>query len=367
MVDKRPRALITGVAGQDGGYLGEHLLAQGYEVFGLALPGEEVTCGLEDGDHVLRGSLTDSASLEAALRQSRPAEVYNLAAATSVAGSFLDPFTSSEVTGIGVLRLLEAVRHVDQSIRILQATSSEIFAGAESSPQDERTPLSPRSPYGVAKAFAHQMVAVYRESHGLFAATAILYNHESPRRGLNFVTRKITDAAARISLGKQEELRLGNLDVSRDWGYAPDYVRAMRLILGQETAGDFVVATGEMHSLRELLEIAFSTAGLDWRRHVVSDPELFRPVEPVRLCGDASKARSRLGWATSRAFSEIIREMVTADLERLQGAASGPPASPEPPGTTPDLLQPGGYDAGASDTVRRDGLPPVPGPPHGKG
>ncbi|MGD0833557.1 MAG: GDP-mannose 4,6-dehydratase [Candidatus Dormibacteria bacterium] len=366
MAETRRRALITGVAGQDGGYLAEHLLDRGYEVFGLALPGEEVAGGLDDGDHVLRGSLTDSASLEAALRRSGPAEVYNLAAATSVAASFLDPFAAAEVTGLGVLRLLEAVRRVDPTIRLLQATSSEIFAGAEVSPQDERTPLSPRSPYGVAKAFAHQMMSVYRESHGLFAATAILYNHESPRRGLNFVTRKVTDAAARISLGLQEELRLGNLEVSRDWGYAPDYVRAMRLILADDVADDFVVATGEMHSLRELLDIAFSAAGLDWRRHVVSDPDLFRPVEPVHLCGDASKARSHLGWAPSRAFDEVIREMVAADLDRLKGAAPPPPARPGPAGPPASLPRPGGYDAGSSATARRAGPPPDPDAPHGK-
>jgi GDPmannose 4,6-dehydratase len=361
------RALITGVAGQDGGYLAEHLLELGYEVYGLALPGEVVKGALEDGDQVLRGDLTDSGSLEAALRRSRPAEVYNLAAATSVAGSFLDPCTCAEVTGVGVLRLLEAVRQADPAIRILQATSSEIFAGAESAPQDERTPLSPRSPYGVAKAFAHQMVSVYRESHGLFAATAILYNHESPRRGLNFVTRKVTDAAARIAMGLQEELRLGNLEVFRDWGYAPDYVRAMRLILGHDVADDFVVATGEMHSLREVLEIAFATAGLDWRRHVVSDPQLFRPVEPVHLCRDASKARSRLGWAPSRAFGEIIRDMVTADLERLGGAAADPAAAPGPAVPPAMAPQPPGYHAGASDTVRRDGAAPPPEAPQGKG
>jgi GDPmannose 4,6-dehydratase len=207
------------------------------------------------------------------------------------------------------------------------------------------------------------MVSVYRESHGLFAATAILYNHESPRRGLNFVTRKVTDAAARISLGLQDELRLGNLDVSRDWGYAPDYVRAMQLILAHDDADDFVVATGEMHSLREVLEIAFSVAGLDWRRHVVSDPELFRPVEPVRLCGDASKARSLLGWAPSLAFAEVIREMVTADLGRLHGAA---PAPADPAGPPASLPQPGGYDAGSWETARRGGQPPEPDPPHGK-
>ena len=331
------RALITGVTGQDGRYLSELLLGLGYAVDGLVRPGETVPADLPAEVRILPGSLSDAGSLEAALAASTPAEVYNLAAATSVADSFEDPVTGAEVTGLGALRLLEAIRRSDPAIRMLQASSAEIFGSAAGSPQDEETPVCPVSPYGVAKAFAHQMVQVYRRSHQIFAATTILYNHESPRRGQGFVSRKVTMAVARIAHGLDTEVRLGNIEVERDWGYAPDYVRAMQLALQQEVAADFVVATGETHSLRELLEIAFSAAGLDWRRHVITDPSLFRPAEPVRLCGDASRARSRLGWAPSRGFAEIVREMVAADLERLrrEGASAttvlGSPDAPHAP------------------------------------
>ena len=333
------RALVTGVTGQDGPYLCELLLAEGYEVHGLVMPGELVPAEVPAALQLHEGLLTDSASLQAAIA-ARPHEIYNLAAATSVAASFDDPVAVADVTGLGVLRLLEAVRGSGAPIRLLQASSSEIFGGAVTSPQDETTPLCPISPYGVAKAFAHQTVQLYRRSHGLFAATVILYNHESPRRGTGFVTRKITTAAARISRGLEGELRLGNLDVVRDWGYAPDYVRAMHLALQQEAADDYVVATGETHTLRELLDIAFSSVGLDWNRHVVTDPGLLRPAEPIRLCGDASRARTRLGWAPTRDFAAIVREMVAADLDRVNQAvsparpASGQPAAPrhDPPG-----------------------------------
>jgi GDPmannose 4,6-dehydratase len=333
------RALVTGVTGQDGPYLCELLLAEGYEVHGLVMPGELVPAEVPAALQLHEGLLTDSASLQAAIA-ARPHEIYNLAAATSVAASFDDPVAVADVTGLGVLRLLEAVRGSGAPIRLLQASSSEIFGGAVTSPQDETTPLCPISPYGVAKAFAHQTVQLYRRSHGVFAATVILYNHESPRRGPGFVTRKITTAAARISRGLEGELRLGNLDVVRDWGYAPDYVRAMHLALQQEAADDYVVATGETHTLRELLDIAFSSVGLDWKRHVVTDPGLLRPAEPVRLCGDASRARTRLGWAPTRDFAAIVREMVAADLDRVNQAvpparpASGQPAAPrlDPPG-----------------------------------
>jgi GDPmannose 4,6-dehydratase len=314
------RALITGITGQDGPYLAEQLLAEGWEVHGMVRPGEAAVPEVPAEVHLHAGTLLDPASLEAALAAARPAHVYNLAAATSVAGSFDDPLTTADVTGLGVLRLLEAVRRTDPAIRLLQASSAEILAGASVSPQDENTPLAPLSPYGVAKAFAHQMVQVYRRSHRLFAATVILYNHESPRRGRQFVTRRVTEGAARIARGLDRELRLGNLDVERDWGWAPDYVRAMRLALQHDAPDDWVVATGETHALRELLEIAFAAVSLRWRDHVVSDPGLFRPAEPVRLCGDATRARQRLGWAPTRAFPDIIREMVAADLARLDGA-----------------------------------------------
>ncbi len=334
------RALVTGVTGQDGPYLCELLLAEGYEVHGLVMPGELVPPEVPAALQLHEGLLTDSASLQAALAAARPQEIYNLAAATSVAASFNDPLAVADVTGLGVLRLLEAVRSSGAPIRLLQASSSEIFGGAVTSPQDETTPLCPISPYGVAKAFAHQTVQLYRRSHGVFAATAILYNHESPRRGPGFVTRKITTAAARISHGLEGELPLGNLDVVRDWGYAPDYVRAMHLALQQGVADDYVVATGETHTLRELLDIAFSSVGLDWHRHVVTDPALLRPAEPIRLCGDASRARTRLGWAPTRDFAAIVREMVAADLDRLNQAVpsallvTGTPPAPrlEAPG-----------------------------------
>jgi GDPmannose 4,6-dehydratase len=325
----RRRALVTGVTGQDGPYLSELLLGEGYDVFGMVMPGEVVPAEVPPAVHLLEGRLTDGASLQAALTAARPAEVYNLAAATSVADSFEDAVNVADVTGVGVLRLLEAVRHVDPSIRLLQASSAEIFGGAPTSLQDESTPLCPVSPYGVAKAFAHQTVQLYRRSHRIYAATTILYNHESPRRGPGFVTRKVSIAAARIARGMERELRLGNLDVERDWGYAPDYVRAMHRALQQKGPDDYVVATGETHTLRELLDIAFAAVGLDWRQHVVSDPALLRPTEPVRLCGDASRARSRLGWAPTRGFADVIREMVAADLDRLnQGGLA--PASPDP-------------------------------------
>ncbi|MGD1052862.1 MAG: GDP-mannose 4,6-dehydratase [Candidatus Dormibacteria bacterium] len=328
------RALVTGVTGQDGSYLCELLLAEGYEVHGMVMPGELIPTTVPAAVHLHEGLLTDSGSLQAALDAARPDEVYNLAAATSVAASFDDPVAVADVTGLGVLRLLQAIRGTGAPIRLLQASSAEIFGGAEKSPQDETTPLCPISPYGVAKAFAHQTVQLHRRTHAVFAATAILYNHESPRRGPGFVTRKITTAAARISRGLDGELRLGNLDVERDWGYAPDYVRAMHLALQQETADDYVVATGETHPLRELLDIAFTSVGLDWHRHVVADPALLRPAEPVRLCGDASRARARLGWAPTRDFPAIIREMVMADLDRLDEGGHPPGAGPA--GPSPD-------------------------------
>jgi len=335
----RRRALVTGVTGQDGPYLSELLLAEGYQVAGLVLPGDVVPDAVPAAVHLLEGSLTDGASLQAVLAEARPSEVYNLAAATSVADSFDNPVAVAEVTGLGVLRLLEAIRQADPRIRLLQASSAEIFGGATTSPQDEGTPLCPLSPYGVAKAFAHQTVQHYRRSRGIFAANAILYNHESPRRGTGFVTRKITLGAARIARGLETELRLGNLDVERDWGYAPDYVRAMHLVLQQDVADDYVIATGRSHTLRELLEVAFSVVGLDWHRHVVSDSAFLRPAEPVRLCGDASRARARLGWAPTREFGDIISEMVLADLVGLDAAASpsapaagslSPPQGPAP-------------------------------------
>ena len=316
----RRRALITGITGQDGSYLAELLLGQGYEVFGLTrrLSAENYWRieHLADRITTLPGDLLDQLSLIRVLERVRPQELYNLAAMSFVPASWDQPMLTGEFNSQGVTRVLEAVRVVDPAIRIYQASSSEMFGKVREVPQKETTPFYPRSPYGVSKVFAHYITVNYRESYGLFAVSGILFNHESPRRGLEFVTRKVTDGAARIKLGLAGELRLGNLNAHRDWGFAGDYVRAMWQMLQQPEPDDFVIATGESHSVQELVEIAFARVGLDWRRHVVEDPALLRPAEVDHLIGDATKARATFGWKPSVDFRGLVEMMVDADLER---------------------------------------------------
>jgi GDPmannose 4,6-dehydratase len=315
------RALITGVTGQDGSYLAEHLLSEGYQVIGMMR--RNSTLNLERVVHLMdrmtlvTADLLDEASLIRVLREHEPDEVYNLAAQSFVETSWAQPILTGEVTALGVTRMLDAIRLVDPSIRFYQASSSEMFGKASETPQTERTAFHPRSPYGVAKVYGHWITVNYRESYGLHASSGILMNHESPRRGLEFVTRKISHAVARISLGRQHELRLGNLDAKRDWGYAGDYVRAMSLMLQQDEPGDYVVATGEAHSVREFCEAAFSHVGLTWEDYVVVDPRFFRPAEVDLLVGDSTKAREVLGWKPEITFPELAALMVDADLAAL--------------------------------------------------
>lgn len=313
-----PRALITGITGQDGSYLAELLLDKGYEVFGLArrtsTQGAERLATIADSITLVNGDLLDEGSLFEALRVSRPNEVYNLAAQSEVHVSFSQPVFTAQVNGLGVTRLLDAIRTFDRSIRFYQASTSEIFGKAQETPQTEHTPLYPRSPYGVAKVYGHWITTNYRESHGLHASSGILYNHESPRRGLEFVTRKITHGVARISRGLQSELQLGTLEARRDWGYAGDFVEAMWLMLQQETPGDFIIATGQTHSVREFCERAFDHVGLDYEQHVVLDKSQLRPTEVDLLVGDSSKAREVLGWQPKVNFEELVAMMVEADL-----------------------------------------------------
>jgi GDPmannose 4,6-dehydratase len=315
------RALITGVTGQDGSYLAELLLEQGYEVFGLVRRSSSST--LERIDHLsgrlqlVRGDLLDSSSLLRAVETARPDEVYNLAAQSFVPTSYQEPVLTAEFTALGVTRLLEALRQAAPRARFYQASSSELFGQTKITPQREDTPFCPRSPYGVAKLYGHWITVNYRESYGLYACCGILFNHESPRRGAEFVTRKVSLAAARIKLGLERELRLGNLDAQRDWGFAGDYVRAMWLMLQRDTPTDYVISTGVQHSVRELVQIAFDEVGLDWEQHVRTDPQFLRPAEIDRLVGDASKARAELGWAPQVDFEGLVRMMVRADLARL--------------------------------------------------
>ena len=316
----KKRALITGITGQDGSYLAELLLDQGYEVFGLArrLSAENYwrVDHLRDRITLIPGDLLDQLSLIRVIERVQPGEVYNLAAMSFVPASWEQPMLTGEFNSQGVTRVLEAIRVVNPKIRFYQASSSEMFGKVREVPQKESTPFYPRSPYGVSKVFAHYITVNYRESYGLFAVSGILFNHESPRRGLEFVTRKVTDAAARISLGLQKELRLGNLDAQRDWGFAGDYVRAMWQMLQAEEPRDYVVSTGETHSVRELVEVAFGHVGLDWRAHVVQDERFMRPAEVDLLVGDASKARAQLGWTPEVSFRELVEMMVDADLAR---------------------------------------------------
>jgi len=323
------RALITGVTGQDGSYLADLLLEKGYEVFGMmrrtSTETSERIAHLEGRLQLVPADLLDQASVIDVVTKTRPHEVYNLAAQSFVPTSWQQPLFTGNVTALGVTRLLEAIRLVDPTIRMYQASSSEMFGKVQETPQTERTPLYPRSPYGVAKVYGHWITINYRESYKLFAVSGILFNHESPRRGLEFVTRKITHNVARIKRGLADKLRLGNLDAKRDWGCARDYVRAMWLMLQQDEPEDFVISSGENHSVREFCEIAFSHVGLNWEDHVVSDPEFYRPAEVNVLLGDCSKARQKLGWEPEVTFPEMVRLMVDADLERLEGKTGQTP------------------------------------------
>jgi len=320
---KLKRALITGITGQDGSYLAELLLDQGYEVVGVLRRSSTVNferiAHIQDRVEFAPGDLLDEASLIHILREYRPDEVYNLAAQSFVQTSFIQPVLTGEITGLGVTRLLDAVRLVDPDIRFYQASSSEMFGKVQAVPQVETTPFYPRSPYGVAKLYGHWLTVNYRESYGLHASSGILFNHESPRRGLEFVTRKITHGVARIKLGRQQEIRLGNLEAQRDWGFAGDYVEAMWLMLQQETPDDFVVAMGETHSVREFCEIAFGHVGLQWEDHVAVDEKFFRPAEVDLLIGDPSKAKKTLGWEPKTTFEQLVTRMVDADLALLSG------------------------------------------------
>jgi GDPmannose 4,6-dehydratase len=321
------RALITGVTGQDGSYLAELLLDKGYEVVGMVRRSSttnfERIAHLQDqlilDPYTSSGDLLDEASLIAILREYRPQEVYNLASQSFVQTSFYQPVLTGEITALGVTRLLDAIRIVDPEIRVYQASSSEMFGKVQEVPQTERTPFHPRSPYGVAKVYGHWITVNYRESYGLHASSGILFNHESPRRGLEFLPRKVSHGVAKIKLGLESELRLGNLEAERDWGFAGDYVEAMWRMLQQDEPGDYVVATGETHSVREFCEVAFGHAGLRWEDHVVIDEKFFRPAEVDLLIGDASYARKVLGWEPRTSFEELATMMVDADVALLSG------------------------------------------------
>ncbi len=324
MVEAQPgTALITGVTGQDGTYLAELLVARGYHVYGLVRgqnnPRLEAVARLCPGMEFIEGDLLDHSSLVAALEGAQPTEVYNLGAISFVGLSFKQALLTGEITGLGVVRVLEAIRTVNPAIKFYQASSSEMFGKVRESPQNEMTAFHPRSPYGVAKVYGHHITVNYRESYGMFACSGILFNHESPRRGLEFVTRKITNSVAKIKLGLQKQLQLGNLDSQRDWGFAGDYVKAMHLMMQQPEPDDYVIATGETHSVREFCEIAFGHLGLDYRDHVVSDDERFlRPAEVDLLIGDASKARRVLSWEPKVPFGELVTMMVESDLAAQQ-------------------------------------------------
>jgi GDPmannose 4,6-dehydratase len=320
------RALITGITGQDGSYLAEFLLEKGYEVYGMTR--RSSTMGFERINHLmdkvtlLQGDLLDGASLIDAVRASKPTEVYNLAAQSFVQTSWNQAVLTGEFTALGVTRMLDAIRAVDPSIRFYQASSSEMFGKVQAVPQIESTPFYPRSPYGVAKLYGHWITVNYRESYDMFACSGILFNHESPRRGLEFVTRKVTDAVARIKLGLASELRLGNLDAKRDWGFAGDYVKAMWSMLQQDQPEDYVIATNETHSVEELVDVAFAHVGLNWRDHVVQDPKFMRPAEVDLLIGDPKKAQEKLGWKPEVSFKQLVEMMVEADLLRHQNQYS---------------------------------------------
>lgn len=319
-----PTALITGVTGQDGSYLAEFLLEKGYTVIGMVRRTSTINferiAHIQDKIEIVQGDLLDQMSLIEILQQYHPSEIYNLAAQSFVPTSFNQPVLTGEFTALGVTRMLEAIRLVDPKIRFYQASSSEMFGKVVEVPQRESTPFYPRSPYGVAKVYGHWITVNYRESYNLFGCSGILFNHESPRRGLEFVTHKITHAAARIKLGQLKELRLGNLEARRDWGYAGDYVRAMWLMLQQDAPDDYVVATGETHSVQEFVEETFTYLDLDWRQYVVQDPKFYRPAEVDLLVGDPSKAGKVLKWEPDVDFRGLVRLMVDADLQALTAA-----------------------------------------------
>lgn len=316
------RALITGVTGQDGSYLSEFLIEQGYQVFGVVRRSSsenfERLEGVRERMTLLHADLLDQSSLNRAMAVAQPHEVYNLAAQSFVPTSWSEPVLTAQFTAIGVTRVLEAVRQMAPEARFYQASSSEMFGKVHETPQRESTPFHPRSPYGVAKAYGHYITVNYRESYNMHASSGILFNHESPRRGLEFVTRKITHGVARIATGHDKVLRLGNLDAKRDWGFAGDYVRAMWLMLQQDEPDDFVVATGETHTVEECCDVAFRRVGLDWRQHVQLDPAFVRPAEVDLLLGDASKAEAKLGWKPTVSFRELIEMMVDADVKALE-------------------------------------------------
>lgn len=318
------KALITGITGQDGPYLAEFLLSKGYKVFGivrrLSTPNMENIEHLQDKIEFISADLLDQGSLTDAIQKAEPDEVYNLAAQSFVKASWDQPVLTGEFTALGVTRVLEAIRTVNKKIKFYQASSSEMFGKVTETPQKETTRFHPRSPYGVAKVYGHYITLNYRESYDMFACNGILFNHESPRRGIEFVTRKISHAVARISLSKQEKLELGNLDAKRDWGFAGDYVKAMWMMLQQEKPDDYVVATGETHSVQEFVELAFATVGIsDWKKYVISDhPHHLRPAEVDYLIGDYSKAKRELGWEPQTSFKELVEMMVQADLAREQ-------------------------------------------------
>lgn len=316
------RALITGVTGQDGSYLAELLLEKGYKVFGMirrtSVKRFDRLETLIDRIELVEGDLTDQSSLDSVVRDVQPDEVYNLAAQSFVPVSWTQPVLTGDVTGLGVIRILEAIRKHRPQARFLQASSSEMFGKVRETPQTEHTPFYPRSPYGVAKTFGHYLTVNYRESYGLFACSAIAFNHESPRRGMEFVSRKVTHQVAKIKCGLANKLLMGNLDAKRDWGFAADYIRAMWMMLQQSTPDDYVLATGRTHTVRDLVKTAFAAAGLDWEKYVEIDPKLIRPAEVDILCGDATKAREKLGWTPQVSFEELIRAMVEADIGTVQ-------------------------------------------------
>ncbi len=318
------RALVTGITGQDGSYLAEQLLQKGYEVYGLvrrlSTPSTHNIDGIADRIQLLDGDLHDQASLDRAVKVAEPDEVYNLAAQSFVGVSFSQPVVTGEVTGLGVVRLLEAVRSHGDGARYYQAASSEMFGKVVESPQTEKTKFYPRSPYGVAKVYAYWACINYRESYGMFISNGILYNHESPRRGIEFLTRKVSDGVARIKLGLLDKLRLGTLDTQRDWGYAPEYTDLMWRVLQHTKPDDFIGATGASHSVREFVEMAFRAVGIsEWETHVVLDPKFARPAEVDRLCGDPTKAKEVLGWTPTTSFEQLVETMVKADLARYAG------------------------------------------------
>ncbi|MBI2414141.1 MAG: GDP-mannose 4,6-dehydratase [Deltaproteobacteria bacterium] len=322
----KKKAFITGVTGQDGSYLSEFLLSKGYEVYGMVRRASverfERIEHIKDRMHLVQGDLTDQSSLDEAVKAIMPDEIYNLAAQSFVPTSWNQPTLTGEVTGMGATRLLESVKKIKPDARFYQASSSEMFGKVREVPQDELTPFHPRSPYGVAKVYAHFITVNYRESYNMFACSGILFNHESPRRGLEFVTRKITNGVARIKLGLASELRLGNLDAKRDWGFAGDYVEAMWMMLQHNEPDDFVVATGETHSVREFVELAFGAAGLDWKKYVVIDPKFIRPAEVELLIGSPKKAKDKLGWSPKVSFPELVSMMVEGDLRTLKSSAA---------------------------------------------